>query len=145
MPNISISTPKSFSAGYEEDFEDELFEEEFAAEFSHVTDKKFHTKVVGTSFHNDDGSNRCKIISSCEPMDYLTLRMEPDNPNDPNAIAVLRADGQQLGYLQKRLAGEITRDVTKHGREWRAVFKKATHKENGEVAGAVISIVRMFY
>jgi hypothetical protein len=37
----------------------------------------------------------------------LTLRAEPDNPHDPNAIAVLLSCGEPLGYVPRDLAPAI--------------------------------------
>jgi hypothetical protein len=33
----------------------------------------------------------------------LTLRAEPDNPHDPNAVAVLTARGESVGYVPREL------------------------------------------
>jgi HIRAN domain-containing protein len=35
------------------------------------------------------------------------LEHEPDNPRDINAIRVLRKTGEQVGYLERELAGEV--------------------------------------
>jgi hypothetical protein len=34
----------------------------------------------------------------------LTLRAEPDNPHDPNAVAVLLASGEPVGYVPRDVA-----------------------------------------
>ena len=38
----------------------------------------------------------------------MILRREPDNPYDPNAIRVERADGAQIGYIPRDLAKHLT-------------------------------------
>jgi hypothetical protein len=37
----------------------------------------------------------------------LTLRAEPDNPHDPNAVAVLTEAGVSLGYVPRELAALV--------------------------------------
>ena len=45
----------------------------------------------------------------------LTLRAEPSNPHDPNAVAVLTAAGETLGYVPRELNARV--DAT-----WSAVL-----------------------
>jgi hypothetical protein len=68
--------------------------------------RHFFTNVVGVTFKNDDGSDRQTLIRQCMVLDPLELKHEPDNPFDPNAVAVL-GEGQQLGHLKRELAPEI--------------------------------------
>jgi hypothetical protein len=68
--------------------------------------KHFFTKVVGVTFKNDDGSDRQEFIRQCMVLDALELKHDPDNPFDPNAVAVFR-ESQQLGHLKRELAPEI--------------------------------------
>ena len=35
------------------------------------------------------------------------LRPEPDNPHDPDAVAVLLAGGEPLGYVPRELAPQV--------------------------------------
>jgi hypothetical protein len=37
----------------------------------------------------------------------LTLRPEPDNPHDPNAVAVLLASGEPVGYVPRDVAPRV--------------------------------------
>ncbi len=37
----------------------------------------------------------------------LTLRAEPDNPHDPNAVAVLLESGEPLGYVPRDLTARL--------------------------------------
>ena len=66
----------------------------------------FYAKVVGVTHRNDDRTRRQEIIDECELFERLVLDHEPDNPKDPNAIRVLRENGDQIGYLDARLAKE---------------------------------------
>ncbi len=63
------------------------------------------TTVAGVKHDNDDGTSRRKIIKRCKQGEMLFLEREPRNHFDPNAIRVLRASGEQLGYLTARVAG----------------------------------------
>ena len=70
----------------------------------------FFTKVVGVTFKNRNGSDRQSLIRKClkgQRGEEVELFNEEDNPFDPNAIAVKRANGDQLGYLNADLASEI--------------------------------------
>jgi len=72
--------------------------------------KHFYTKVAGVTHRNDDRSRRQEIIEEeCEALVKVTLDHEPDNPHDPNAVKVLLPNGDQIGYLDRRLAGETVR------------------------------------
>jgi len=69
--------------------------------------RPFYSKVVGVTHANADRSQRQQIIAQCEQGERLRLVREPDNPHDPNAVAVVRLSGEQLGYLSSDLACEI--------------------------------------
>ena len=106
-------------------------------------EKRFYTKIAGTSHRNSDGSSRTKAIKECEIAEELELRHEPENSFDPNAVAVLRKSGEQLGYLDARLAGEVVRDARRSPGQWMALFQHANHHpETGRVVGGVIYMMR---
>lgn len=82
--------------------------------------KHFFTKVVGVTHENRDGSSRQDIIRQCSIalpgrkfLEQLDLDHEDENPYDPNAVAVKRETGEQLGYLSAELAEEV---VQRNGR-----------------------------
>jgi hypothetical protein len=56
---------------------------------------------------NPDGTSRQRIIAGCYPCEVLRLQLEPENPVDKKAVAVLRASGKQIGYLDADLASEV--------------------------------------
>lgn len=66
-----------------------------------------HSKVVGVTRHNHDGSDRQEIARHCYGGERLTLRREPDNPQDANAVAVVRENGDQVGYLSAGVAEQV--------------------------------------
>lgn len=63
--------------------------------------KFFFTKIVGVSF-----DNRQDILKALSPGTELSLKREPNNPIDQNAIAVEFKD-QKVGYLKKGLARHL--------------------------------------
>lgn len=66
------------------------------------------TRVAGVSFENRDGTPRQPFVKQAKKGDRLTFRREPDNPYDPNAIAVEWSDAggdrHQIGYVPRTLA-----------------------------------------
>jgi hypothetical protein len=67
----------------------------------------FQSKVVGVTRHNHDGSDRQVIAAECRQGEELVLRREPDNPQDKNAVAVFRENGDQVGYLSASVAEQL--------------------------------------
>lgn len=109
-------------------------------------EKAFYVKVRGTSHRNSDRTSRTRIIGECSTFDSILLVPEPENHyGDGTAIAVRRREtNKQLGYLESRLAGEITRDENKHGPHWIAFFRRKTHHpDTGKTVGAVIRVIRL--
>jgi len=54
-----------------------------------------------------------------QPGRPLTLLRDPDNPHDPNAIAV-HAGGERVGWVPRELAAELAPELDA-GRRWSAV------------------------
>jgi hypothetical protein len=50
----------------------------------------------------------------------LTLRRDPGNPHDPNAIGVYAGAGEQVGWVPRELAAELAADIDE-GRPWSAL------------------------
>lgn len=72
--------------------------------------------VAGAARFHDD------VLRSGEvaPGAPLTLRREPSNEHDPNAIAVLTATRAQLGWVPREVAAQIAPQIDA-GRPWSAV------------------------
>ncbi|MGH2453978.1 MAG: single-stranded-DNA-specific exonuclease RecJ [bacterium] len=66
----------------------------------------FYTKVVGVTFEG-----RQESLSSVRPGQPLHLIRQPSNPYDPHAIAVVTADGRQLGFLSAMIAGRLAPSI----------------------------------
>ncbi|MCH4054228.1 MAG: single-stranded-DNA-specific exonuclease RecJ [Atopobiaceae bacterium] len=61
--------------------------------------QSFVTKVVGVSFEG-----RQAVAATLAPDELLVVRREMDNPQDPNAIALVRGMGERVGYLRRQIA-----------------------------------------
>jgi hypothetical protein len=72
-----------------------------------ITDVDLHSKVVGVTRQNHDGSDRQEIARHCRAGERLALRREPDNAQDANAVAVFRENGDQVGYLSAAVAEQL--------------------------------------
>jgi hypothetical protein len=61
-------------------------------------------------------AHRPEALESDEaaPGRSLSLRPEPDNPHDPNAVAVLLSSGERVGYVPREIAPTV-------GAGWNAV------------------------
>jgi hypothetical protein len=57
----------------------------------------------------------------------LTLRRDRDNEHDPNAIAVLTGDGEQVGWVPRELAAELAPELDS-GRPWSAVVLREARR-----------------
>src|ERR671917_1623795 len=69
------------------------------------------------------GRHHAEALSSdaAEPGRPLELRRDPENPHDPNAIAVHAGDGQQVGWVPRELAAELAPSLDA-GPPWSAVL-----------------------
>jgi HIRAN domain len=121
---------------------DAAFDAAFAKHIAPHTEKYYPARIAGASDMTAEGSRRRAAIKQCEPMELLRLELDPNHPIDPQAIAVERIDGSQLGYLQRRVADDLHRDAGEPV-SWSAVFKRADrHSTTEEVVGAIIVLTR---
>jgi hypothetical protein len=76
-------------------------------------------RVVGVA---GAGRHHVEALASDEaaPGRPLTLRRDPENEHDPNAIAVLLAGGDQVGWVPREVAAELAPSLD-GGRPWAAV------------------------
>lgn len=74
------------------------------------------------------GVHHAEAVASedVEPGRPLVLRRDPDNPHDPNAIAVHAAGGgDQVGWVPRELAAELA-PLIDSGRRWTALALRAS-------------------
>ena len=82
---------------------------------------EIQTKVAGVTFLNGDGVSRQEILEDVldelvykGPFELVVLR-DLENPHDPNAIAILDPKWRQLGFLNRRLAYDLSGLMDQHG------------------------------
>ena len=66
-------------------------------------DSKIETKVVGVTFEG-----RQEVVAKLQVGEEILCRREPNNPYDGNAIRVERLDGEQIGFINRFLAADLT-------------------------------------
>jgi HIRAN domain len=95
-----------------------------------LTLRSMVASVVGVSF---DG--RPALVARCRLGDQVILRREPHNPYDGNAIMVLTAAGQKIGYINRSLAARLAPRLDTHGKDVDGVveylFRHATGINRG--------------
>ena len=103
----------------------------------------FHTKVVGVTKLNRNGSDRQRIIRRCRVGEFLDLIPEPDNPYDESAVKVCRMTGEQLGYLAAGIAAQLHGQIAR-GRHIDAEISSLTGggRFSGKARGVNILITK---
>ena len=107
----------------------------------------FHTKVVGVTYQNSDGSDRQRIIrdlvrnGGLNTGTELQLIPEPTNPYDHNCIRVVAANGQQIGNLSRDIAAQVAPQI-KSGDVFRAFVSSQTGGDVGFAYGINILLER---
>ncbi len=110
-----------------------------------IQDGSFHTKVVGVTFQNDDGSDRQRIIRNLvrsgdlEIGTELYLVPQPTNRYDPNCIQVNAANGQTLGNLAREVAAKVAPRI-KQGYIYKAFVSSQTGGDIGYSYGINLRI-----
>lgn len=79
-------------------------------------DGDYETDVVGESHYQDALAEICggKTRDGHERDCTATLRLEPENPHDGNAVAVW-IEGRKVGYLARQLAATFTAAAHRNG------------------------------
>jgi len=96
----------------------------------------FYKNLVGVSFNN-----RKANIRTLKEHQELHLLPEPTNPIDPNAIIVTDLQGRDIGHLDARLAGEVSRSLAK-GVHWHCYVRRVLHTKGTDHYGATICLVK---
>lgn len=104
--------------------------------------RTFATKVVGVTRKNVDDRSRQDVIRDCVIGDDVLLVPEPDNPVDPDAIAVYRSNGHQIGYLDARLAGEVSRLIALGGGAGASIADIVGGTEDAPTLGVILQMTK---
>jgi single-stranded-DNA-specific exonuclease len=123
----------------------ELVEELFAdaarilarGEYEGIADAdSFHTKLAGVSFEG-----RQDVVARLEPGIPLRLVRQPDNEYDPNALAVMTPAGDQVGFLNRRLAAVLAPAIDA-GAQWEVSVTDVTGTDEAGSRGVNVLLER---
>jgi single-stranded-DNA-specific exonuclease len=96
----------------------------------------FHTKLAGVSFEG-----RQDVVTRLEPGTVLRLVRQPDNEYDTNAVAVMAPTGEQVGFLNRRLAAVLA-PALDAGAEWEVSVTDVTGTEEAGSRGVNVLLAR---
>ncbi len=100
----------------------------------------FYTKAAGVTFEGRQqiirNLNRQGLL---DPGSELILRREPNNPYDRFAVAIIASNGQQIGYLPKDCARQVSMNMA-NGMRYRAFVGSVTGGDIGNAYGVNIQI-----
>jgi hypothetical protein len=107
-----------------------------------VASVAFFTKIAGVSHCNDDGTSRQDVVRRCREGEVLRLGREPNKPHDPNAVRVLRQNGEQLGYLPAHVAATGLACDLDEGRNFHVIVDAITGRDK-EMLGVNLKITEV--
>jgi len=76
-----------------------------------TTSNQVTTSVVGVTYEG-----RQAVVAQLQEGETVQLRREPDNPYDTNAICVVRQSGEQIGYINRKLAADLVSRFDAYGK-----------------------------
>ncbi len=104
-----------------------------------VLSSSLHTKVVGVTFDNDDGTNRQDILEKIKTGDKtISLKRDPNNAYDKNAIEVHSNYGI-VGFINADLAANLAGQMDS-GKIVKAAVEEITGGQGGCYYGCNILI-----
>lgn len=113
--------------------------------------RTFNVKLAGVTYKNNDGSDRQAYIRKFAKQGMpLMLRPEPNNPHDENAVGAwitatvfwFFKEDIQLGYLDSRLAKEISGVMKKGGIATAKIAEIVGGKDGADSYGVIAEITK---
>ncbi|MDO8915880.1 MAG: single-stranded-DNA-specific exonuclease RecJ, partial [Coriobacteriia bacterium] len=98
--------------------------------------ESFHTKLAGVTFEG-----RQDVVARLTAGAPLRLQREPENPYDTCACAVFDPLGDQVGFLNRRLAAVLAPAIDE-GAVYDVSVSEVTGGENGESLGVNVLVVK---
>ncbi|MGV8082396.1 MAG: single-stranded-DNA-specific exonuclease RecJ [Coriobacteriia bacterium] len=106
-------------------------------EYAGIEDaESFHTKLAGVTFEG-----RQELLGHLAPGTPLRLERQPGNPHDPNACALRDPRGEQVGFLNRRLAAALA-PVIDAGAAYDIEVTDITGGEEGKALGVNVLVSR---
>jgi single-stranded-DNA-specific exonuclease len=102
-----------------------------------VSTRSVEAKIVGVTYEN-----RQAVVALLSEGERVSLIRQPDNTFDKNAVACVRWDHQQFGYLDRDLARVLAPKMDYYGRPIIATVKRLT---GGNYPGSSVGVVVRFY
>ena len=99
--------------------------------------RSIETRVVGVTFEN-----RQAVVALLSEGERVSLIREPDNAFDKNAVACVRWNHQQFGYLDRNLARVLAPKMDYYGRPLIATVKRLT---SGYYPSSSLGVIVRFY
>jgi len=97
-------------------------------------------KLVGVTFNNENGMSRQGILANLSKGNEVTLKREPQNPHDKNAIAVLSSLGQ-IGYIGRDYAQILSNMIDNEDRLFTAKIHEVDTYKGTRYASILINEV----
>jgi HIRAN domain. len=80
-----------------------------------VVEAKVHGRVITTNVVGVSFDDRQEVIARMQIGDRVWLERDPKNPFDSNAIRVNSNNGEQIGFLNARLAAKLFKLCDRYG------------------------------
>lgn len=85
--------------------------------------------IAGTRYYLSCDGDICDKATDVNVDDQLVLEPEPTNEHDPNAIKVLKKNGEHLGYIPRYYSEELTKHL-KNGASYKLLVKSVWKNNN---------------
>lgn len=106
-------------------------------EYGGIADaESFHTKLAGVTFEG-----RQAVLENLVVGEPLRIERQPENPYDTNAIALFDPRGEQVGFLNRRLAAVLA-PVIDSGVEYDIEITDVTGGDEGRTFGVNVLVSR---
>ncbi len=106
-------------------------------EYAGIADAEaFHTKLAGVTFEG-----RQDVAARLVAGALMRLERQPDNPHDANACALVDVHGDQVGFLNRRLAAELA-PVVDAGVVYDVEVAEVTGGDDGRSLGVNVLVSR---
>ena len=76
---------------------------------------RFEFRIAGVTYPNDDGTSRQMAISHTYKGSDLFLERDPHNRYDSNAVRVMNARREQIGFVPRDMAASISAAIERGG------------------------------
>jgi len=105
-----------------------------------IPQSKIHGRVISTRVVGVTFDGRQEIVAQLHEGDRIWLEREPNNRYDYNAIRVSRSNGEQIGYLNRHLAANLTPYFDAYGKPVRGkVILVTGSRWNNYSLGAIVA------